>query len=259
MEMKRSTQFKEGLRDGIPIGLGYLAVSFTLGIQCREAGLSALEATVMSLVNLTSAGEFAALTIIKAASSYLELAISQLIINLRYMLMSFALSQKVDPKLGLGHRLGISYGVTDEIFGISVGRKGRLSPFYSYGAMAVAVPGWTLGTLLGVVMGNVLPDRLVSALSLALYGMFLAIIMPKAREDKHVALVCLVAVAASCLCTYLPVVRDISGGTRIIILTIVLSLIAALIWPVSEESGAEKDRDAAMINAEESGEEESNA
>ena len=110
-----------------------------------------------------------------------------------------------------------------------------------------------------MIMGNVLPDRLVSALSLALYGMFLAIIMPKAREDKHVALVCLVAVAASCLCTYLPVVRDISGGTRIIILTIVLSLIAALIWPVSEESGTEKDRDAAKIKAEESGEEENNA
>ena len=236
MTEKKTSQFAEGLRDGIPIGLGYLAVSFTLGIQCREAGLSALEATVMSLVNLTSSGEVAALAIIKAASSYLEMAISQLVINLRYMLMSIALSQKVEPGLSVGHRMGISFGVTDEIFGISVGRKGRLHPAYSYGAMAVAIPGWTLGTLFGVVMGDILPESIVNALSLALYGMFLAIIVPKAREDKHVAAACILAVIASTACTYLPFVRDISAGSRIIILTIAISLLAALIFPVKEDA-----------------------
>ncbi|MBP5609641.1 MAG: AzlC family ABC transporter permease [Lachnospiraceae bacterium] len=234
MSEKNTNMFIQGIKDGFPIGLGYLAVSFTLGIQCREAGLSAFEATVMSLVNLTSAGEFAALTIIKAASSYLEMAVSQLIINLRYMLMSFALSQKVEPSLGAGHRLGISFGVTDEIFGISIGLKGKLKPSYSYGAMAVAIPGWTLGTLLGVVMGDVLPAGIVSALSLALYAMFIAIIIPKAKEDKHVAFACIMAMAFSAVCTYAPVVKDISAGSRIIILTVVLSLAAALIWPVEE-------------------------
>ncbi len=230
--------FIQGIKDGFPIGLGYLAVSFTLGIQCREAGLSAFEATIMSLVNLTSAGEFAALTIIKAASSYLEMAVSQLIINLRYMLMSFALSQKVEPSLPVGHRLGISFGVTDEIFGISIGLKGKLKPSYSYGAMAVAVPGWTLGTFLGVVMGNVLPASVVSALSLALYAMFIAIIMPKAKEDKHVAFACLMAMVFSAVFTYAPLVKDISAGSRIIILTIVLSMAAAVIWPVEDTQGS---------------------
>ena len=234
----RGQQFREGFRDGVPIALGYLAVAFTLGIQAKEAGMSVWEATVMSLVNVTSAGEFAALTIISSASSYLEMAISQLIINLRYMLMSFALSQKVSPELGVPHRMGMAFGVTDEIFGISVGRYGALSPFYNYGAMSIALPGWTVGTALGVVMGNVLPDSVVSALSLALYGMFLAIIIPKAREDKHVLAAVIVAMAASWLCTKLPVVREISAGTRIILLTVIISLIAALVFPVKDEQEA---------------------
>lgn len=234
----RGQQFREGFRDGVPIALGYLAVAFTLGIQAKEAGMSVWEATVMSLVNVTSAGEFAALTIISSASSYLEMAISQLIINLRYMLMSFALSQKVSPELGVPHRMGMAFGVTDEIFGISVGRDGALSPFYNYGAMSIALPGWTVGTALGVVMGNVLPDSVVSALSLALYGMFLAIIIPKAREDKHVLAAVIVAMAASWLCTKLPVVREISAGTRIILLTVIISLTAALVFPVKDEQEA---------------------
>ena len=237
-DKNKTKAFIQGLRDGLPIGLGYLAVSFTLGIQCRDAGLSALEATVMSLVNLTSAGEFAALAIIKAASSYLEMAISQLIINLRYMLMSFALSQKADPSLGIGHRLGVAFGVTDEIFGISIGRKGKLEPAYSYGAMAVAIPGWTIGTSLGVIMGNVLPGSIVSALSLALYGMFIAIVVPKAKEDRHVAVICAAAVIISSICAYAPGIKDISGGSRIIILTVIISLAAALIWPVEDTQEA---------------------
>ena len=231
----RGQEFKEGLRDGIPIALGYLAVSFTLGIQAKEAGMGVLEATVMSFVNVTSAGEFAALTIISYASSYLEMALSQFIINLRYMLMSFALSQKVSPNLSVPHRMGVAYGVTDEIFGISVSRKGTLSPYYNYGAMSIALPGWTIGTGLGVIMGNILPDSVVSALSLALYGMFLAIIIPKAREDRHVLAAVVFAMAASWLCTKIPVIRDVSAGTRIILLTVLIALIAALVFPVKEE------------------------
>ena len=234
----RTQQFKEGLRDGVPIALGYLAVSFTLGIQAKEAGMGITEATVMSLVNLTSAGEAAALTTIGSASSYLEMAVSQLIINLRYMLMSFALSQKVAPELGVLHRMCMAFGVTDEIFGISVAREGHLNPFYNYGAMSITIPGWTLGTFLGVLMGNVLPDRVVSALSLALYGMFLAIIVPKAREDRHVLIAVIVAMAASWLCTKLPVIREIPAGTQIILLTVIISLAAAVAFPVNEEQEA---------------------
>lgn len=224
------------MRDGLPIAVGYFAVSFTLGIQARAAGLSALEATVMSLTNLTSAGEFAALTIIAEGGTYFSMLLSQLIINLRYMLMSFALSQKVRAGSGIPARMTMSFGVTDEIFGISIAREGKLSPFYTYGAMALAIPGWTLGTTLGVVVGNILPESLVNALNLALYAMFIAIVMPKAREDKHVAVVCLAAILLSFLCTKVPVIREISAGTRIILLTVVIALAAALIFPVPEEA-----------------------
>ncbi len=227
--------FAAGVRDGMPIALGYLAVSFTLGIQAATAGLSVWEAAVMSFTNLTSAGEFAALTIIGSAGSYLSLAMSQLIINLRYMLMSFALSQKVEPELGIPHRMGMAFGVTDEIFGISIGLKGRLKPSYSYGAMSVTIPGWTIGTALGVVMGNILPAVVVSALNLALYAMFVAIVVPVARKDAHIALAAVVSMAASFVCTKLPVVNKISAGSRIIILTVVIALVFALIFPVKED------------------------
>ena len=142
-------QFKKGLKDGIPIGLGYLAVSFTFGIMAKGAGLTTLEAVVLSLTNLTSAGQFAGLGIITAGSSLLEMALAQLIINLRYCLMSCSLSQKLDSHMPFFHRLLMSYGITDEIFGVSVCKSGILSPYFSYGLMAVAVPGWTIGTLLG--------------------------------------------------------------------------------------------------------------
>lgn len=226
--------FQNGLRDGIPIALGYFAVSFSLGIQAKQIGMSALAATIMSLTNLTSAGEAAALTIIAANAPYLEMAVSQLVINIRYMLMSCALSQKLDPGAPLWSRLIVAFGVTDEIFGISISSKDKLNPLYSYGAMSVAIPGWTLGTFLGVVMGNILPERIVNALSIALYGMFVAIFIPPAKEDKHVRLAVLVAMACSFACTMLPVLKEFSAGSRIIVLTVLISLLAALLFPVEE-------------------------
>jgi len=231
--------FRKGMQDGIPIALGYFAVSFTLGIQAKQAGLSALAATIMSLTNNTSAGEFAALGIISAGAPYLELAISQLVINMRYLLMSCALSQKLDPKTSILHRLLIAYDVTDEVFGISISVKNRLSPFYTYGAMCVSIPGWAGGTCMGVIFGNILPGSIVSALSLALYGMFIAIIVPPAKEDKHIAIAVLVAMLCSFLFTKLPIVSEISSGTRIIILTVLIALLMALLFPIKEEENHE--------------------
>lgn len=229
---KRWNIFKSGMRDGVPIALGYFAVSFSLGIQAKQIGVSAIAATMMSLTNLTSAGEAAALTLIAANAPYLEMAISQLVINIRYMLMSCALSQKIDPKMPFFHRFLVAFGVTDEIFGISIAVPGKLNPFYSYGAMAVAIPGWTIGTCLGVVMGNILPQRIVNALSIALYGMFVAIFIPQAKEDKHVALAVAAAMMGSLACTVMPYVREMSAGTRIIVLTVVISLVAAILFPI---------------------------
>ncbi|MGM9613211.1 MAG: AzlC family ABC transporter permease [Butyricicoccus sp.] len=232
------TWFRRGLRDGMPIALGYLAVSFSLGIAAKNAGMTAWQASLMSLTNLTSAGEFAALGIIGAGAPYFEMALSQLIINLRYLLMSAALSQKLAPSLPLAHRLCIGYGITDEIFGVSIAADGCLNPFYSYGILFVAVPGWTLGTCLGVVMGNALPGRIVSALSLALYAMFIAVIVPPARKSRVLAGVIVLSMAASLAFTLLPVLCEISSGMRIILLTVVIAGLAAHFFPIQEDDHA---------------------
>lgn len=229
------TQFKYGLKDGIPIGLGYLAVSFTFGIMARGAGLDTLQAVVMSFTNLTSAGQFAALGIIQAGAPFAEMAVAQLIINLRYCLMSCSLSQKLESGLPFFHRFLMSYGVTDEIFGVSVCRPGMLSPFYNYGLICVAVPGWTLGTLLGAISGDLLPPRLLSALNVALYGMFLAVVIPPARGSRILTGVVLVSMVLSYLFTLVPALNLISSGFKIIILTILIAGAAAVLFPVKEE------------------------
>ena len=232
------TWFRRGLKDGLPIALGYLAVSFSLGIAAKNAGMTAWQTTLMSLTNNTSAGEFAALSVIGAGAPYLEMAVTQLIINLRYLLMSAALSQKLDPGLPLIHRLLVGFEVTDEVFGVSIAVDGRLNPYYTYGMMCMAIPGWALGSCLGVVMGNALPARIVSALSLALYAMFLAIIVPPARKSRVLAGVILVAMAASLACSLLPVLRGISSGMRIIILTVVIAGAAAHFFPIKVDENA---------------------
>ena len=180
----RSESFRKGVKDGIPIGLGYFAVSFTFGMMAVADGLSIWQAVLISLTNVTSAGQFAGLEIMVMSGSYWEMALTQLIINLRYCLMSFSLSQKLERGVSTGHRLAVAFGVTDEIFGVSASQEGRVSPWYNYGVMAVAIPGWTLGTLVGAVSGNLLPDFLVSALSVAIYGMFLAVIIPPAKKNR---------------------------------------------------------------------------
>lgn len=228
-------QFQNGLKDGIPIGLGYLAVSFTFGIMAAGAGLTALESVAMSFTNLTSAGQFAALGIIAARAPFFEMAAAQLVINLRYCLMSCSLSQKLDHNMPFFHRFLISYGITDEIFGVSVCREGTLSPFYSYGLICAAVPGWTLGTLLGAVSGSLLPDRLLSALNVALYGMFLAVVIPPAKENRVLTGVILVSMALSLLFTVVPLLNGISSGFKIILLTVLVAGAAAYAFPVKEE------------------------
>ncbi len=231
--------FRQGLRDGIPICLGYLAVSFTFGIMCKNFGLTPFQSTLMSATNLTSAGQFAALGLIAGGAPYFELAVTQVVINLRYSLMSCALSQKLAPGTPFFHRFFMAFGVTDEIFGVSAGVKGRLSPFYSYGLMSVAIPGWALGTLLGVVLGGVLPARLLSAFSIALYGMFIAVLLPPARQSRVLMGLVIASMLASALFTYAPLLGSLSSGMRIILLTVLLSAGAALLFPIKEAAHAE--------------------
>ncbi len=232
--------FLKGMRHGVPIGLGYFAVAFTLGITAKGIGLTPLQSAFMSFTMHASAGEFAMMTVVAAGSGYVEMAITQLVINLRYLLMSCALSQKVSEKLRLPHRLLVSYFITDEIFGISSTVEGKLNPWYSYGAACVASPGWVLGTFLGAVVGNILPSNVASAMSVALYGMFLAIIIPPARKNKVIAVIVLASMAASALFTWLAKWIPLSSGMRILILTVVIAGIAAYVHPM-EESGDNTD------------------
>ena len=231
--MDRQT-YIQGIKQGIPVGLGYLVVSFTIGIAARKASLTAAQ---MSFTNLTSAGQFASFALIASGAPYLEMVISQAVINLRYCLMSCALSQKLDSRLAFHHRLFLAMGVTDEIFGLSIAQRGKLNPWYTYGVMSVAIPGWTLGTLAGVLSTGVLPRTFLNAMNMALYGMFIAVFMPAAREDKKLIPVIFLSMALSALVQALPWFYFISSGMKIIILTLVISLAAAWIVPVPEEEG----------------------
>ena len=230
--------FLRGMRDGMPIALGYLAVAFTLGIAARNSGLTAFQATLASLLNNASAGEYDGFTVIREQLSYVEMAVMIFITNMRYLLMSCALSQKLASSVSMPERLLVGFGVTDEIFGVSVAVPGYLNPRYSYGLMAVAIPGWALGTCLGVVMGNVLPASVVSALSVGLYGMFIAVIVPPARKNRVLAGLIVISMAASLLFAKVPPMSGLSTGMRVIILTVVLSAAAAILFPVKEEDDA---------------------
>ena len=240
MEQKiNKQQFMRGLHDGVPIALGYFAVSFTFGMMAVSGGLSVWQATLISLTNLTSAGQFAGLDIMIACGSLWEMALTQLIINLRYSLMSFSLSQKRERNLAPWHRFAVAFGMTDEIFGVSASQPGRLNPFYNYGAMSVAVPGWTFGTLAGAIAGNIMPGFLASALSVAIYGMFLAVIIPPAKKHRAVLKVVVGAMAVSTLFACTPVLNKVSSGFVIIITTLAVAGMAAYFCPI--EDGEEED------------------
>ena len=228
----RRKWFVKGLKDGVPIMLGYFAVSIALGITARNAGMTAPQATIASALIMASAGQYIGFTLIAAGASYLEVVVMEAIANARYLLMSCALSQKVDPALPLRHRLLMGLWVTDEIFGVSISVKGTLNPYYNYGMAAVATPGWALGTLTGVVLGNVLPVRVVSALSVGLFGMFMSIFVPPARRYRVIAGLVAVSFAASYAVNTLALFDGISSGMKIILLTVIISLGAALLFPV---------------------------
>ena len=233
--MDKRTSFKNGVKLGIPIALGYFAVSFTFGMMAVSGGLSIGEAVLISLTNLTSAGQFAGLGIILSNGSYLEMVLTQFVINLRYSLMSFSLSQKLTRKEPWWYRYFAAFGVTDEIFAITANHEGKPSTFFMFGAMSVSIPGWTIGTLCGALLGNILPTFIVSALSLAIYGMFIAIIIPPAKTNINVLYVVIASMALSTCFAYLPILNKVSSGFVIIICTVLVSAVAAKLAPIKEE------------------------
>ena len=234
MKAENKTWFARGLRAGVPIGLGYFAVAFTLGIAARSAGLTAFQATLSSLLLNASAGEFVGFTLMSAGAGYLEVAIMEAVANARYLLMSFSLSQKLRPETGLIHRLILGWYVTDEVFGVSISAPGYLNPWYTYGAIALACPGWAAGTCLGVILGNIFPASVVSALSVGLYGMFIAIFVPPARESRTIRGLVLVSMGLSFFVNRASMFAGMSSGIRTILLTVILSAAAAILFPIRE-------------------------
>ncbi len=228
-----------GLRDGIPVGLGYLAVSFSLGIAAKKAGLTAFQGFLAGALVNASAGQYAGFTLIAENAPYLQMMVVILITNARYFLMSFAMSQRMKPETPLPHRLIMGYYITDELFGLAIARTGFLNPFYTYGAVLVAAPCWAAGTALGIVAGNLLPLRVVSALGVALYGMFLAIIIPPSRKNKIIAGLVLFCFASSYSASRLPMISDLSAGTRTIFLTLAISAAAAFLFPVMKKGSGQ--------------------
>ena len=235
--MTKKQWLLRGMRAGIPISLGYFAVALSLGIAARNAGFGAFQATLTSFLINASAGEYIGFTLISAGAGYIEVLIMEAVANARYLLMSCALSQKLPPKTSTAKRLLLGYCITDEVFGASIAVEGNVDPLFTYGAMMIAVPGWSLGTLCGVLIGSILPVSLVSALSVSLYGMFISVFIPEAKRNKIVAALILVSFAASLAFMKIPLFDGISEGVKIIILTVVISLAAAIIFPVKEEEG----------------------
>ncbi len=229
------THFLRGMHDGVPITLGYFAVSFAFGILAVDSGCTPLEAALISITNLTSAGQFAGLTVIAQAGTLLEAAVTQLVINARYILMSVSLSQKVDRHFTGGWRWLFGYAVTDEIFAAAVQSEGELSRSYFAGLIILPILGWTSGTWLGAFLGNILPVMVTNALGIALYAMFIAVFIPKSIEDKKVGAVVILAVALSLLFTYVPVLSGISAGFAIILCAVIASAAGALLFPIKEE------------------------
>ncbi|MDD6042590.1 MAG: AzlC family ABC transporter permease [Eubacteriaceae bacterium] len=239
-DSENRTAFRDGMRNGIPIGLGYLAVGFSLGIAAKNAGLTPGQNFLVSILCNASAGQYAGLTVIAIAGSYLAIALMTFIANARYMLMSCALSQRLDPGTAWWHRMLIAMGITDEIFAVTVSRPGFINPWCTYGALLIASPMWATGNAIGCFAGNIMPVRLVSALSVALFGMFLAVIIPPARKSRIIAALIVVSFAASYACAHLPVISSVSGGTRTIILTVAISTAAAILFPHAEASDSEQ-------------------
>lgn len=236
--MKEQYTFLEGVRDGLPIAAGYLAVSFGFGVLVSNAGLPVWLAVLISMTNLTSAGQLAGLGVILSAGGYIEMLLTQLVINIRYALMSLTLTQRVDASMTLPHRLLCGAGVTDEIFGVAAAKDGLVGKRYFYGLIVAPYFGWALGTLLGAVLGNVLPASLRVALGIALYAMFIAIILPPSKTDRGVCVAVLGAILLSSILYFVPIFSQIPSGFSVILASVPVAALVAWRFPIAGEEDA---------------------
>ena len=237
--MKEHNSFLKGITDGLPICFGYLSVAFAFGIFAVQSGLSAIESLLISMTNLTSAGQLAAVPIIASGGTLVELAVAQLIINLRYALMSVSLSQKLGKSVRSIDRFIIAFGNTDEVFGVASSKDGTVGRNYLYGLILTPFIGWSSGTILGAVAGDILPESVTSALGIAIYGMFVAIVVPAAKKDKATAICALVAIALGCIFRFVPTLSKIPSGFVIIICASIASALLAIVAPIKKAQEAQ--------------------
>jgi len=231
-------KFKEyfaGMKAGMPVCIGYFSVSFGFGSMAVVQGLSIWHAILISMTNLTSAGQFAGLTVIAAGAMITEMILTQLVINSRYALMSLAIGQRLDPSVGIGKRLVMAFFNTDEVFALGMARQGSLTAAFFLGAGTVAAIGWTLGTAMGAVASSLLPGSIRTALGVMLYGMFIAIVVPQAREEKPILLSVALALVFSCIFAWVPVLKEVSAGLAIVISTVAAACLCTLISPIETE------------------------
>ena len=235
----KKQEFIQGIKDGMPICLGYFSVSMAFGLSVVLAGMPAWAAVLTSITNVTSAGQVAGTKLILEHAPFVEIFMTTIIINMRYFLMSLSVSQKVSSKMTMGQRLLVSFGITDEVFAVSMQKKGKLNAIYMFGLILTPVIGWTLGTLTGAVATSFMPKALSDAMGMALYGMFIAIIMPDARKEKSVLCTIIMAVVLSYAFAYLPLLNQLSSGWVIILITVVVSAVAATLFPIKIEEEEE--------------------
>lgn len=240
VKSKKRSLFLQGIIDGLPICFGYLSVAFAFGISAVGSGLTALEALLISMTNVTSAGQVAGIGIIAAGGSLIEMAVSQIGINLRYALMSVSLSQKFGKSIRLPDRFLIAFVNTDEVFGVASSKSGNVERNYMYGLIIPPYVGWSVGTILGALAGNILPDSVTSALGIAVYGMFVAIVIPKAKEEHPVAICALAAIVLSCAFKYIPGLNSVPGGFSVIICAVIASAIFAFAAPIKTDEEDKK-------------------
>lgn len=233
--MREINSFSKGVRNGLPICFGYLSVAFAFGIFACGSGLTVAEALLISATNVTSAGQLAAVPIIAGGGTLLELAVSQLVINLRYALMSVSLSQRLGGSVRLLDRFLVAFVNTDEVFAVAMAQNAPVGRRYLYGLILTPYLGWALGTLLGAVAGNLLPTVVISALGLAIYAMFIAIVLPKVKNHRPTALCVAIAVLLSCAFYYIPLLQKIPSGFSVILCSVVAAAVAALVCPVKGE------------------------
>lgn len=238
---EKKADWKRGIKKGFPIALGYLPVSFTFGLFAVEGGFPAWLAAFVSLSNVTSAGQFAGTKLIFAGAGYVEIMLTTMIINLRYMLMSLSLSQKIQPKMERWQRMVISFGITDETFSVASVEIGKLSFAYMLGLITCPIAGWTMGTAAGAFLSAVLPAQAMAAMGIALYCMFIAIIVPPAKKEKTVLLVILLSIAITSMFQYVPLFSFVSEGFRVVLATIMGAAFGAWISPIQAEKGEKKN------------------